>query len=103
MAQTLLPGYPQNVGAKVEAVIKVDGPTLYSTGGQTIDAKACGMTYIEYVGSGVSSNGTYWGFGKSSGIAKTQKLVWVVAATAAEAGAIDLHASSIVVYVRGFL
>lgn len=64
MANRILAGYPQPVGAKYEAYVDVDGPTSYtnsgtfSTSGQQINASDFGFGGIEYAEvDGLSSDG----------------------------------------------
>lgn len=64
MANRSLPGYPQQVGAKIELVIDHDGPASYNntstfaTSGEQINASDFGLGGFEYVeADGLSSDG----------------------------------------------
>lgn len=105
MAQTRIAGYPQSAGAKVECILEVDGPASYTAGtGNTIDATAAGMKYIEYVAGGISTDGTYTTIGKVTGTASTATLLWFTRTTGAEVGGgTNLSASKVRILVRGFL
>lgn len=98
----------QPVGAKLEAFVDVTGPSLYATGGVAISATNMtlgGMSTIEYVSGGVSSDGTYYVYGRTptgNRSSASYKLVWTVVATGAEAGAIDLSGSTVRLCVRGY-
>lgn len=98
----------QQVGNKLEAFVDVTGPSLYATGGvavSTSNMAIMGMSTIEYISAGVSSDGTYYVYGRTpSGnrSSSSYKLVWTVVATGAEAGAIDLSGSTVRLCVRGY-
>ena len=107
MAQTVISSQP--VGSKLEAVVDVTGPSLYVTGGVSFSLdnyNVGGISAVEYVGGGATSNGTYYVYGRPpSGNAvatSSYKLVWIVAATGAEAGAIDLSGSTVRILVKGY-
>ena len=64
---TILDGYPQADGAKMESVIYKAGPSLYTvvtpgttpTGGQAVTASEFGLKYLEHVEGGLDNTGTY--------------------------------------------
>lgn len=64
MANRILAGYPQPVGAKYEIIVDIDGPASYlnsgtfGTSGQQINAADFGFGGIEYIEvDGLSSDG----------------------------------------------
>jgi hypothetical protein len=64
MAVRILAGYPQQVGAKIELVVDIDGPASYgntstfATSGQQINASDFGIGGFEYIEcDGLSSDG----------------------------------------------
>ncbi len=86
-------------GANKESTIDHDGPVLYATGGETLNASIFGLKLIDQVIVTGSNNGTYFcavRFTKKGGGNGSFNLLWYVSADGAEAGAIDLSAS----YVR---
>lgn len=115
-----LDGYPTSWGASRASVLGITGPTLYTpitpgtppavaTGGQTIQALEFGMKYFDFVVAGLSDSGAYRvecipgapsGNGPK-GACLTYTLRWVVVATGAEAGAIDLDAEIVRVLATG--
>jgi hypothetical protein len=112
--------YPDSWGSHRAAVVGHQGPSTYTvvteqsaptqaTGGDSLTAVECGMKYLEFVNGGLSDSGTYRVecFPRTpSGLAANAAyqplpyteygLRWVVVATGAEAGAVDLSAE----YVR---
>lgn len=107
--------YPAVPGNKPISLADITGPVLYApivvatppTGGQVIQASAFGISRIETViGEMGSDNGQYivkaflspYMNGQPS---TTIRLQWIVAATGAEAGAIDLSARTVRVAVIG--
>lgn len=105
MATTLLKGYPQSSGSKIESVVQVDGLASYTTGGQTIEATACGMKYVEYIGGGVDNAGTNFTIGKvdTKVGATSGKLLWYVGTTGAEvANTTNLSTLHANILVKGF-
>ncbi len=107
MAQTVVSSQP--VGSKLVAVIDVTGPVLYATGGKSISLSNYnlgGMSAVEYISGGVSSNGTYIVNGVTPtshiGVSSSYLLMWTVVATGLEAGAIDLSGSTVRLLVYGY-
>ena len=107
MAQTVISSQP--VGAKLMAIVDVTGPVLYATGGVTIDLSNYnlgGMSAVEYIGAGTSSNATDYVEGRTptgnTAATTSYKLVWTVVATGAEAGAIDLSGSTVRLMAYGY-
>lgn len=57
---TIIPGYQQYWGTKKAVIFELNGPALYATGGQTINASQLGMGGIDAViPLGRSYSGTY--------------------------------------------
>lgn len=107
MAQTIVSSQP--VGSKLVAIVDVTGPSTYATGGVTIDLSNYnlgGMSAVEYVSGGVSSNGTYYVHGVTPtshiGVSSSYLLMWTLVSTGAEAGAIDLSGSTVRLLVYGY-
>ena len=107
MAQTVISSQP--VGSKLEVVLDVTGPSTYATGGVTFSLSnynVGGISAVEYVGGGVSSDGTYYVHGRTptgnAAATSSYKLVWTVVATGLEAGAIDLSGSTVRLLVKGY-
>lgn len=120
-----LDGYPDSFGAKRAAVIPHQGPVLYAaivegvapalaSGGDLVNASEAGMKYIDFACGGLTDSGTYRvecipttvsGIVASPSQVGTPKatyrLRWVVVATGAEAGAIDLSAEIVRLLVIG--
>lgn len=67
MADTLVKGFPQSNGGKIESVIDHTGPASYTvvtpgttpTGGDSVSAAAFGMKYIENLEASGDNTGTY--------------------------------------------
>lgn len=115
-----LDGYPDSWGAQRASVNGIAGPSSYvaivpgtapavATGGQSINAQQFGLKYFDYVVAGLSDSavyrvecipGTRSGLGPK-GATTTYTLRWVVVATGAEAGAIDLSAEIVRVLAVG--
>lgn len=121
-----LDGYPDAFGSKRAAVIPHRGPSSYTqitpgaapalaTGGDTVSASEAGMKFIDFVAGGLTDSGTYRveaipttvsGVvaepGRIMGVKATYRLRWVVVATGAEvAGAVDLDAEIVRLFVIG--
>jgi hypothetical protein len=84
-------------------LIDHDGPVLYAAGGEVILAATLGFRKIAFVVVMGSASGTYYCFPyiDQKGMDSQFKLYWFVAATAAEAGAIDLSTESTKLLVVG--
>lgn len=83
-------------GDRKEYTVDHDGPTLYATGGETLNASVFGLKTIDQVIVSGSNDGTYFAavrFTKKGGGNGSFNLLWYVSSTGAEAGAIDLHTS----------
>jgi len=107
MAQTVISSQP--VGSKLVAVLDLTGPVLYATGGVSFNLSnyvVGGISAVEFVSGGASSNGTYYVYGRpptgNAVATSSYKLVWIVAATGVEAAAIDLSASTVRIMVFGY-
>lgn len=115
-----LDGYPTSFGSSLASVNGIAGPSSYTaitpgtapavaTGGQTIRARDFGLKFFDYVVAGMSDSAVYRvecipgarsGLGPR-GASTTYTLRWVVVATGAEAGAIDLSAEIVRIFVIG--
>ena len=129
MAEYVLSGYVggvQTLSDKKVVITQHTGPTSYTqitpgtapaapTGGDTVNAAACGLKFIESIMVCGDSSGKYGGYafqppvnktGNPTGAgaaATTVPLQWVVSATGAEvAGATNLSAAQITLVVFGF-
>lgn len=119
MSRTL-DGYPQSFGSSLVSVNGIAGPSSYTaitpgtapavaTGGQSITARQFGLKFFDYVVAGLSDSAVYRvecipgarsGLGPR-GATASYTLRWVVVATGAEAGAIDLSSEIVRIYVVG--
>ena len=115
-----LDGYPTSFGSSRACVLGIAGPASYTaitpgtapavaTGGQSISASSFGMKFFDYAIAGMSDSAVYRvecipgarsGLGPK-GATTTYRLRWVVVATGAEAGAIDLSAEIVRVFAIG--
>lgn len=102
------PGYPQVVGHKREVIHDHKGPASYTQfagGGDPFVATQATMGWIEdVVGMAVDNTGTYAVFGvKNPGPQASVILVWYTLIGMTEvAGAVNLSASTVPLYLRGF-
>jgi len=118
-------GYPDSFGAKRASVFPHRGPTTYvvidenvapilAGGGDLVYANEAGMKYFDHVMGGSSDSGTYFVQvipTTVSGIVATPgaipqpgtsaRLKWLVAATGAEAAAVDLSAEIVRLFAVG--
>ncbi len=114
MADTLIKGFPQSDGGKIESVIDHTGPASYTqvstgtspTGGDQVSAATFGMKYIEELTATMDNTGVYIPLAFKSGTdalgAATWILRWFTAATMAEvAGATNLSASHVRLHAIG--
>lgn len=96
-----LPGYEQLWGSKKAFLGELVGPTLYASGGQTVNASQLGWGGFDMVQAPcLSLSGTYMARvqllpldaapSEFLGACASVKVVWYVVATGAEAGAVDL-------------
>ena len=88
----------------VAKIIDHDGPSSYTTGGETINASALGMKRILFVQGAVSAGGGNMAEAAilKKGTDTSFKLVWFVRTTGAEVGAAtDLHTDSVKLLVIG--
>jgi hypothetical protein len=96
---SLIRGFPQSNGARVESVMTKTGPASYTqvsvatppTGGQTVEAKEFGLKYIEFLESSLSDDGQYQVFATpkvadAKGVS-SWTLMWVTASGGAEVAA----------------
>lgn len=115
-----LDGYPTSFGSSRASVNGITGinpyvaitpgtPPAVATGGQSIKASDFGLKYFDYAVAGLSDSAVYRvecipgqpsGQGPK-GASSTYTLRWVVVATGAEAGAIDLSAEVVRVFALG--
>jgi hypothetical protein len=100
--------YPKVPGDSLWSVADVTGPNPYSpivvgtppSGGQVLNASDFGLQSIDWVQSMASNNGHYGivcvpgAFSPGNPMASV-RLMWVVAATGAEVGAINLSAFTV--------
>lgn len=106
MANTPIKGFAGETANGLRTVAYFhDGPSSYSTGGETITAQSLGLRKILSVQSSGSDDGAYWTtvrFAvKIPGGASSFKLLWSVIATGVEAGAIDLSSRFVVLVAVG--
>ena len=115
MSDKLIDGYPQAVGAKLEAVVQHTGPASYTqvtdgaqgspaTGVDVLTAQACGFGFIEDVQPGVSIDGKYQVIPiiTSSGPQTQVILAWYALDSTQVAAATNLANTSARLRVRGF-
>jgi len=117
VANRILPGYPQDVGAKKEVVFDHDGPASYNntgtplTSGETINATDLGAGGIDYCETdSLSSDGLNYAYvmilsqstsGNWGNIVQSIVIRWFVVATGAEvANAVNLSTKSIRIRLR---
>jgi hypothetical protein len=114
-SQKCIAGYLQPVGAKLETLWDVSGPTSYAntgtftTSGQTINASDFGLGGIESIDAqSLSGDSLYTVLialtpqSANSGASKQATIHWFVQATGAEvANAVDLDGSFIRLRIRG--
>lgn len=100
---TIVPGYPQSDGSKIESVVRVSGINYTAGTPETIEAVGCGMKYITHISGGLSESKTYFAEGQVSGStgATTAGLAWFASSSGAEATA-DLSAEYVTLRVIGF-
>lgn len=119
-------GYPDSFGAKRVSTVGHAGPSTYvpytegvapalSTGGDTVQAREGGLTLLDgVIPFGMSDSGKYYvqvlqdsvsGIVATPGYiprpATTVRLRWMVAATGVEAGAVDLSAEIVRLFMVG--
>jgi hypothetical protein len=106
--------YPKVPGDGLWSMIDVPGPVLYAplvvgtppTGGQVLNAADCGLQSIDWIQSMGSNNGQYdvtcvpAAFSLGNPMAQVL-LMWAVAATGTQAGAINLSAFTVRLLVIG--
>jgi len=107
-----LADYPDSFGAHRASVFAHVGPTLYAAftdtpvaGGDVVEAREGGLTWLDFLVGGISDSGTYLvqavvaaghsSSSKAGAPSKTWVLRWVVVSTGAEAGAIDLSGETV--------
>jgi len=88
---------PSPVGELFMSMADIKGINPYVAGGVSLSANAFALQTFKMVLGGTSQSGTYWVTGRSiAGPGATSvKIQWFVAATGAEAGAIDLSAETV--------
>ena len=96
---TPYPGYPQSEGGKIEWIGTVTGINYTAGTPETIEARGCGMQYIEHITGGMSASKTYFTLGAATGVS-SGGLFWFTASSGAEATA-DVSAETTVLRVIG--
>jgi hypothetical protein len=106
MADTVIRGFPQSDGAKIESVLDHIGPASYTqvstgatvTGGDVVSAAAFGLKWLDYVDASMDSTGVYTPLpiiNAADPIERTQvTLRWMTASGATEAAALANLSSS---------
>lgn len=98
MANTPIKDAMDTQGIRRQYTVDHDGPVLYAAGGETIQATVFGMKAIAQVIVSASDDSLYFAapvFLKRGVDNSSFKLMWFVASSGAEAGAIDLSASTL--------
>ena len=106
--------YPKVPGDTPWSIADISGPVLYApiapgvppSGGQVVTAADFGLESLDWVGSMGSNNGQYnavvipSAFNSGAPLASV-RLIWTLAATGAQAGAINLSAFTVRLFAIG--